>query len=1269
MLEYIKQQLQEMNPAPQEDAVQEQLMDEAVLDCAHLFQEFDDLTMNGTITNGPRQFANVDIPLADDIEITSVELNLLDNRVVDVPMDATVQESIGAGLMKTFEDFYQEALESNVPRGRETQGVFEDRCYRIAEAEFQKYRDYIIQEGLFGFDKIPITDPRVPTTAQLNCGTRKGNAYVVFLNVYFQVDKKNRITKKQLETIQDFQSRAAQAYLSSELQKIVFEKWGGMCNCDSVENIWDHVSPCELLVPVDPADQYCTVIVFEFAEFDVKKSLVYTVTIPKGNKRGEAPEKGLTGDLKEIGQNKIESMHAITKRTGNKIAQEAAEWKPRELNRFGSEYYQEGIDFGDADAPPSADANASSVSFGNGDAAPDANAGGADAAAAPAEGDANAEPKEVAVANNVSDQIAEKVADETQNDANETEGLSVDGVDDATADADVSDLDNSDAPTEEEVNADLGDVDENSTDEADATSDVDVDNMTPEELKAAAADKIEKMTFQQIKDFLNNGEGTTSDAAPEGDEGVQEAFFLTRGNIGKELDIHLRRTLGILNDSEMEIGVLCSKFRKQGKRLNHVVHKASKMKDVFNEGEIKQLLKLNALLSDLMAMMRTDLDPQGVQAVKRLIKAFVQQATGVAKLVEKKQPEKPVQEGFSGKTSYGDEIDRQIARIEPREKKLADEIAGKADPERLRTIRIHLVTLYEQLIEMIDHASHDTSLDKAGMDELTDLNNTTIEKYVRMVHDLDKPSYKMIAYQYALVAQFNWKEMRKFINEPGKHSDFLTEWLYQKAKGTSGDVKVDNLPKFEGFKEIAQFIRGEITYDKAYRACAKVEFAEFITESILNIANDIMNGKSKSVQEAATSGSVDIELPAEHKKFLDSGEYKKYQNVVVADEVGMVKIQKFLSYDEIRTEYTKLQRKHLSVTSPHGWSVDNMIPVAKASSADPEDVNERGFIDYIVLAPDKKGGKPSVYYVLDMKTAEGSPALFNFARDLSFFKKMVEYWKDKSVQEAYYPPNPDKFNSHYSEIESMLGRSLPDGYKRIIQYDIQNIGIKGADGWFQGCEWEINTSSLKDRDKYDYDGHPGSEFIPLANNGRGDEVLMGNTSKTDTRIFTYIHDVKGGLKQIAANGNEFEDLLYTIHESDAKYDTTKIDFFGTERPVRIGRGVPLKDTFIAIDFANNCGKLLDDSVRKQIKDIMEKCKGDFTDEELKSADWKHPEKHLKPLYIYINDHTPVPGRVDSRYNYKIMLDCDWDFDPEHGLAIMFDENMKLKAVGQAGDYL
>lgn len=647
MLDYIKKQLQAMNPAPQEEAIQEQLMDQAVLECAHLFQEFDDLTMNGTITNGARQFANVDIPLQDDLEITSVEMDLLSGRVVDVPMDATVQE-FTYGQMKTFDDFLQEAFDNTSPMGRETRDVYEDRCYHIAEMEYKKYSDYIIQEGLFGFDKIKIDDPRVPTDAKMHCGMRKGEPYVVYLDVYFIVDKKHRLTKKQLDSINLFKQLSDSAESGKVIQEVAFKLYGGMCGCESEADIWDYAKPTKIVVPVEPADKYCVMIEFEFNDLEQKKRLVWMVPIKQKGHGATPVQKNFASSLKAAPSGKFENMqNAITKKEGKKHIAESVSFIPRELNRFGgTRYYQEGIDFGDPNEAPPAEPDNSAVAQSEAPA-PDANAAGGDVSAPPAEGAETGAPKEVADTNNVSDAIAEKVSDETQNDAAE-EGLNVDGVDDATSDTDVSDIDTSEVPSEGEVDADLGDVDANAEDGGEATSDVDVDNMTPEELKAAAADKIEKMTFQQIKDFLNNQEAApATDEVPAADGEVQEAFFLTRGNIGKELDIHLRKTLGILNDSDMEIEQLCSEFRKQGKRLNRVVHKATKMTDVFNEVERKQLLKLNALLTDLMAMMRADLDRQGVQAVKRLIRAFVQQATGVAKLVEKKQPGKPVQEAAS----------------------------------------------------------------------------------------------------------------------------------------------------------------------------------------------------------------------------------------------------------------------------------------------------------------------------------------------------------------------------------------------------------------------------------------------------------------------------------------------------------------------------------------------------------------------------------------------------------------------------------------------
>lgn len=664
MLDYIKSKIQEQLHA--DDAFQEQqeeaLLNETILECAHLVQELDDLSIEGTEAGSSRPFTKIDIPLEDDVEITAVELDALDGRVLSAPMDATVQESdtVYVGL-KTYDDFYQEAYGATTQFQRETDDQFANRVEAIASKNYAAYKNYCFQEGLFGFDKMNINDQRVPARVVINFGKLNGKEYSVKLAAKFEVDKKGRILKKQLDSLlafkntmdsEDFMQGAAFAAFSQKL---------GL-GAEDIDKIWSKVTPVELVVPVKPSSAFCVAIGCELdGSGDDIQYIEWHASIKDKGKKVETT----TPSAEEI-----RKLNAITK--GEAIRQEAA--MIASGYHAPSRFVQEAIDFGDPDAAPDANPDAPAVSFdtppadgmeqpAGGDAAPTATAdAGTEAppadgatADAPAEGtdataeDPNAQPKEPVDTNDVSDQIAEKISDETQNDANADADLNIDGVD-ATSDVD--------APTDENIDAELGEPapdDTASTEPADETSDVDFDNMTIDELLAQGQEKMKTMTMQQLKDFLQggqlpNGEDTGEPAPDLGtDTGVQEAFFLTRGNIGKELDIHLRKALGILNDNEMEIEQLCTAFRKEGKQLNRVVHKASTMKKVFNETECKQLLKLNHCLSDLMTMLRSNIDKGSIMTVKRMIQAFVQEATGVLKMIEQKNnPGKPVQEGFLG---------------------------------------------------------------------------------------------------------------------------------------------------------------------------------------------------------------------------------------------------------------------------------------------------------------------------------------------------------------------------------------------------------------------------------------------------------------------------------------------------------------------------------------------------------------------------------------------------------------------------------------------
>lgn len=860
MLDYIKQQLSER--MHQDDAFQEQQhedqMNEAILECAHLIQELDDLSIDGTQTDSSRPFTKIDIPIEDDVEITAVELNALDGRVISAPMDATVQEEYTADYteMKSAKDFFQEAYASTPQYQRESDAQYYARIEEIAKQNYAAYKEYCIQEGLFGFDKMSVNDQRVPARVVINFGKLNGKEYSVKLAAKFEVDKKGRILKKQLDSLLAFKNTMdSEDFMQGAAFSAFSQKLG--LGSEDIDKIWTKVTPVELVIPVKPSNAFCVAVGFELdgSGDDIQYIEWHAPIKDKGKKiETTTPAAG-----------EIRKLNAITK--GDAIRQEAA--MIASGHRGPNRFVQEAIDFGDPDAAPDANPDAPAVSFdappADGMEQPAPDAGAADAGAPPADGgeaappegdaaaDPNAEPKEPVDTNNVSDQIAEKISDETQADANADADVNIDGID-STSDAETPTADELDSTVDTPPADDTA-----STEPASDVSDADFDNMTIDELLAQGQEKMKTMTMQQLKDFLQGGQLPNGDSVGEpapaddeagvqesfqlvlegakekgqtvrnrisnamedmqknlktmhealskdstrreiqklwrsvntsssetfgihfgagvvestmsaiaglvstvansmsslfaggftssqtktysgenfrksiqyvdsflktatkkkrikntftseeigkltqyrddindlidtaeqafsegkasmdvslkqldavvvkvmdqydsvksivttqaaGDAIIEEAFFLTRGNIGKELDIHLRKALGILNNNEMEIEQLCTAFRKEGKQLNRVVHKASTMKKVFNETECKQLLKLNHCLTDLMTMLRSNIDQGSIMTVKRMIQAFVQEATGVLQMIEQKNdPGKPVQEGFFSK--------------------------------------------------------------------------------------------------------------------------------------------------------------------------------------------------------------------------------------------------------------------------------------------------------------------------------------------------------------------------------------------------------------------------------------------------------------------------------------------------------------------------------------------------------------------------------------------------------------------------------------------
>lgn len=605
-----------------------------IVEYAHLFQELDDLSVEGNDADRTRKIS-IDIPVEDDIEIDTIELNLGDCRITDVPMDVTVQES-NYSRMKTFEDFYQESATAISRFPRETDDGFEKRRMDYANKEFVKYKNYVIQEGLFGFDKIPLDDSRVPASLLCDFGQlsidKPNQSYIVKLRVLYETDKKHRILKKQLDSLNNAVSCEAFVALGSALPNLLRSDYPDEIN--KIKNIWDAVTPVKLIVPIDPVDSYKVVVGFEceFADEIEYYSWTKPIKSTNRNKANEPTSLNKTDvDCNIAIANNVEKMDIKSKK--DHIAESHEMRRPRRFGRF----YQEAIDFGEGNGdntpPPVDDGDIAASVEGKVNDDPSISF---DDSSIPAESDQTTTDKAPVDTNDVSDQIAAKISvDTTQPDLN-SDIENVDNVTDIPIDENIDTNDNinvnmSDDPTTIDVDQKLDGLDDaGNTDMGldGSVTNIDVDNMTIDELLEQGAEKLKNMPIQQLKNFL------ASDSTLNNIDSIQESFILTKKNIKNEIDIHLRKALGILNSHDMKLAEIIKEFKRTGKKLNKALSKAYKLSDVFSEDDRKHIEKLNKCLVDLMTTLKLSNDQSYIANIKRLIKAFISESVVVAKIVE-----------------------------------------------------------------------------------------------------------------------------------------------------------------------------------------------------------------------------------------------------------------------------------------------------------------------------------------------------------------------------------------------------------------------------------------------------------------------------------------------------------------------------------------------------------------------------------------------------------------------------------------------------------
>lgn len=634
MLDYIKSQIaarEEANAITFSDDTS--VDDNIIVECAHLFQELDDISIEGTDATADRPVA-IEIPLDDDIEIESIEFNIGDGRLTDIPMDATVQESYDETKMKSFDDFYQEAYQTTTRFPRDNEMSFKKRVMSTAIDKQSKYIDDVTKKGLFGFDKISMASDKVPTTIMVNISSKRA----VMVTILYETVKSNKITKRQikaLNTCVDYSNDATMnghESIGSMISKDLREKYPDEFN--GVEEITDRISIPNIIVPIQK-DKSTYKIYVGFGKNDVPsfgkpEDFMWEYSISRAART--TPVSGDDDDTKEnvknfnLATSSVAKMPNISLKSKYQVIKESAIPQPkRSLSRFDTNdyqelYYQEAIDFGDPNESP---VPAEEV----GD--------GADPTVTVDEPDKK--PTEDALpvdTNDVSDDIAKKVADTAA--APEDDNPTTDDLDgDITSDIPLDDEGTGDTDSDidgklDELNS-LGNTSDPATDGiSDSDESLDFDNMTMDDLLAKGAEKLKGMTMAQLKEFMDGNPDAKID-----DSLTQESFFMSTKNINKKMSDQLRVVSGILNDTEMKFADIVIEFKKQGKDLNKILSKAGKAKKIYTEEDRTSINKLNSILVDLINHFKDNPSENEATMIKRIIKEFVSYAVAVNEIIER----------------------------------------------------------------------------------------------------------------------------------------------------------------------------------------------------------------------------------------------------------------------------------------------------------------------------------------------------------------------------------------------------------------------------------------------------------------------------------------------------------------------------------------------------------------------------------------------------------------------------------------------------------
>jgi hypothetical protein len=652
VLDYIKKQLNvdDGNSVVTESAVvndndtnDEDVENSVLLEFAHLFQELDDLSETGS--GALARNNGIDIPLEDDIEVDSVEMNLMNGNVL-VPGDASVQESVEPEPeMKSYEEFYNEAYETHSRFPREDENTFLNRMKVTADKAYNAYIEQCYQEGLFDFGKIKLDDPSVAWTVTFDWGLASGTGTGMKTVELKYATQNRKITKKQRDT---GVMLANSPSIVTDLMKMYVEafkqKTATMSSAEPfLSKGLDAILKIDFIgIPEAPkgVDHYAVVICASTAIPGLPTcDLYFEFTIQKSQNLTGVPV-----DVPIVSNTTDQTMSA---RSGFldliQMAQESYAEGRRRIRRFdddddtGRFYYQEAIDFGEGGG----DEDAAEVK------GEEPDEGGAEVTDS-----GESEEREAIDTNDVSDKIVEKVKETEAEEKGAVDDVNIDDADADSVPSDdnggeekdaVEDTEVGDSEAPEDVSASDSEEGSSDFDTSVPTNNEDFDNMTIEDMLKLGEDKLKTMSIKQLKDFIASNGMNEEESSSEGEEPEatdaedfeSEAFFITKKNVNAALDAALRAALGILNENDISSDEIFKKFKKFAKKLNRVSAKASNMSEVYSEEERNKIGELNEKLIKLTGDMGSK--SKDVATIKASLKEFLVTAQAVGKIVESKK--------------------------------------------------------------------------------------------------------------------------------------------------------------------------------------------------------------------------------------------------------------------------------------------------------------------------------------------------------------------------------------------------------------------------------------------------------------------------------------------------------------------------------------------------------------------------------------------------------------------------------------------------------